>query len=51
MAEFMGHANPTTTEHIYTHVYKKGDHDDVMSQLGAMAAQPTYADNVVPLRR
>ncbi|WP_327162104.1 tyrosine-type recombinase/integrase [Mycolicibacterium wolinskyi] len=51
VAEFMGHANPTTTEHIYTHVYKKGDHDDVMSQLGAMAAQPIYADNVVPLRR
>lgn len=51
VAEFMGHANPTTTEHIYTHVYKKGDHDDVMAKLGAMAAQPTYTDNVVPLRR
>ncbi|WP_308160154.1 tyrosine-type recombinase/integrase [Mycolicibacterium goodii] len=50
VAEFMGHANPTTTEHIYTHVYKKGDHEDVMSQLGAMAGQPVYADNVVPLR-
>ncbi|CDO31520.1 hypothetical protein BN979_04333 [Mycolicibacterium vulneris] len=34
VAEFMGHANPTT-ERIYPHVYKKGDHDDVMSQLGA----------------
>lgn len=51
VAEFMGHANPTTTEHIYTHVYRKGDHDNVMSQLGAMAAQPSYADHVVPLRR
>lgn len=51
VAEFMGHANPTTTEHIYTHVYKKGDHEDVMSQLGAIAAEPIYADNVVPLRR
>lgn len=49
VAEFMGHANPTTTEHIYTHVYKKGDHDEVMGKLGAMAAQPAYADNVVPL--
>ncbi|MBN3512293.1 hypothetical protein JYB55_26045 [Mycolicibacterium septicum] len=46
----MGQGLTTTTEHIYTHVYKKGDHDDVMSQLGAMAAQPTYADNVVQLR-
>ncbi len=44
----MGHADPTTTEHIYTHVYKKGGHD-VMSQLGAMAARRPYADNVVPL--
>ena len=51
VGEFMGHANPTTTEHIYTHVYKKGDHDDVMGKLGAMAGQPVYADNVVPLRR
>jgi hypothetical protein len=25
VAAFMGYANPTTTEHIYTHVYKKAD--------------------------
>jgi hypothetical protein len=49
----MGHAKVTTTEHIYTHVYKKADHADEMGKLGAMAAQPgrRYGDNVLPVAR
>jgi integrase len=50
VAEWMGHANPTTTEHIYTHVYKKANHADEMAALGALAApKPSYTGNVVPL--
>jgi integrase len=52
VAEWMGHANATTTEHIYTHVYKQANHADEMAALGALAApkpKPTYARIVVPL--
>ena len=50
VAEWMGHANPTTTELVYTHLYAKADHDDEMAALGALAAIPMYnGDNVIPL--
>ncbi|MFG1933036.1 site-specific integrase [Mycobacterium sp. NPDC048908] len=50
VAEWMGHANPTTTELVYTHLYAKADHDDEMAALGALAATPKYhGDNVIPL--
>ncbi len=52
VAEWMGHANPTTTELVYTHLYAKADHDDEMAALGALAdpaVAPKYADNVIPL--
>lgn len=50
VAEWMGHANPTTTELVYTHLYAKADHDDEMAALGALAASPKYhGDNVIPL--
>jgi hypothetical protein len=49
VAECMGRAKPTTTEHIYTHVYKAADHADEMAALGAMEAGPVHAENVVPL--
>ena len=52
VAEFMGHANATVTEHIYTHVYKKADHADEMGKLGAMSRPAvTRTGNVIPLRR
>lgn len=48
----MGHANVTTTEHIYTHLFNIDDHSAAMSALDAMAApRPTLGGNVVPLRR
>lgn len=51
VAEWMGHANPTTTEHIYTHVYKKANHADEMAALEALAApKPKYGGNVVALQ-
>jgi integrase len=50
VAEFTGHANPTTTEHIYTHVYKKADHADEMCKLGAMSRPAARHGNVIPLR-
>jgi integrase len=50
VAEWMGHANPTTTELVYTHLYAKADHGDEMAALGALATTPKYhGDNVVPL--
>lgn len=50
VAEWMGHANPTTTELVYTHLYAKADHDDEMAALGALASTPKYhGDNVIPL--
>jgi integrase len=52
VAMFMGHANVTTTEHIYTHLFNTDDHSAAMSALDAMAApKPTVGGNVVPLRR
>ena len=40
VAEWIGHANPTTTELVYTHLYAKAEHDDEMAALGALAATP-----------
>jgi hypothetical protein len=46
----MGHANPTTTELVYTHPYVKANHDDEMAALGALAATPKpYGGKVIPL--
>jgi hypothetical protein len=46
----MGHAKPTTTETVCTHLYNKADHADEMAALGALATpKPTYGGNVVPL--
>jgi len=50
VAEWMGRANPTTTELVYTHLYAKADHDDEMAALGALAATPKWhSGNVIPL--
>lgn len=48
VAEWMGHANPTTTELVYTHLYAKADHDHEMASLGALVAHP--APNLVSLK-
>ena len=46
----MGHANPTTTELVYTHLYAKANSDNEMAALGALAATPKcHGDNVIPL--
>lgn len=50
VAEYMGHANALTTEAIYTHVYKKADHSDEMSKLGAMGRTAEAGGNVIPIR-
>lgn len=51
VAEWMGHANPTTTELVYTHLDAKADHDDEVAALGALAATLKYhGDNVIPLQ-
>ena len=50
VAEWRGHANPTTTELVNTHLYAKADHDDEMAALGALAATPKYhSGDVIPL--
>jgi integrase len=49
VAEWMGHANPTTTELVYTHLYEKADHADEMAALGALATPAVHGDNVIPL--
>lgn len=50
VAEWMGHANPTTTELVYTHLYAKANHDEEMAALGALATpKPAYTGNVVSL--
>lgn len=53
VALFMGHANVTTTEHIYTHLFNTDDHSAAMSALDTMATPITTVGggNVVPLRR
>lgn len=50
VAKFMGHANATTTEHIYTHLFDTDDHADAMAALDALD-QPLLpmADNIVRL--
>jgi integrase len=47
VAKFMGHANTTTTEHIYTHLFDTDDHSAAMAALDALDAPKP--DNVVPL--
>ncbi|WP_234799483.1 hypothetical protein [Mycobacteroides abscessus] len=47
VAKFMGHANTTTTEHIYTHPFDTDDHSAAMAALDALDAPEL--GNVVPL--
>ncbi|WP_145043231.1 tyrosine-type recombinase/integrase [Mycobacteroides abscessus] len=47
VAKFMGHANTTTTEHIYTHLFDTDDHSAAMAALDALDGPKP--DNVVPL--
>lgn len=49
VAKFMGHANTTTTEHIYTHLFDTDDHAGAMAALDALD-QPALAENVIRLR-
>jgi integrase len=49
VAKFMGHANTTTTEHIYTHLFDTDDHSDAMAALDALDQPTIHGDNVVPL--
>lgn len=49
VAKFMGHANTTTTEHIYTHLFDTEDHADVMAPLDALEQPKLLGENVVPL--
>lgn len=50
IARFMGHAKVTTTLAVYAHLFNTDDHAEAMGALDAMAAAPTYGENVVPLR-
>ncbi|PBC51162.1 site-specific integrase [Rhodococcus sp. ACS1] len=50
IARFMGHAKVTTTLTVYAHLFED-DHADAMAALGAMGAETTHAENVVPFRR
>lgn len=49
VAKFMGHANTTTTEHVYTHLFDTGDYADEMAALDTLDA-PALAENVIRLR-
>lgn len=51
VAKFMGHANTTTTEHIYTHLFDTDDHSGAMAALDALdpASAPEHGGNVIPL--
>lgn len=50
VAKFMGHANTTTTEHIYTHLFDTEDHADDMAALDALEQPKALGDNVFELR-
>ncbi|MBX9920465.1 MAG: tyrosine-type recombinase/integrase [Mycolicibacterium frederiksbergense] len=50
VAKFMGHANTTTTEHIYTHLFDTEDHADDMAALDALELPKPLGDNVFELR-
>ena len=47
----MLHANVRTTLAVYVHLFLDDDATEDMAALGAMAAGPLQADNVVALRR
>jgi hypothetical protein len=40
VSRFMGHANATTTEHIYTHLFDTDDHADAIAALDARGLRP-----------
>jgi integrase len=50
VAKFMGHANTTTTEHIYTHLFNTDDHTDAMAALDALDRLTAVPANVIALR-
>lgn len=53
ISRFMGHAKPSTTLGIYTHLFED-HHDEAMSALGAMVSgvrTPAVGGNVLPMRR
>ncbi|MFZ1165050.1 tyrosine-type recombinase/integrase [Mycobacterium sp.] len=49
VARFMGHARPSTTLAIYTHLFNTDDHADAMAALEAMASARADGENVIPL--
>ena len=49
VAKFMGHANTTTTEHIYTHLFDTEDNADDMAALDALEQPKVLGENVMPL--
>lgn len=51
VAKFMGHANTTTTEHIYTHLFDTDDHTDAMTALDALERPKLLGENVIELLR
>jgi integrase len=50
IAALMGHRDVKTTLTVYAHLINTDDHAGNMAALGALAAKPTYSENVVPLR-
>jgi integrase len=51
VATFRGHANTTTTEHIYTRLFDSDDHAATMAALDALKQPKALGENVVPLWR
>ena len=53
VANFMGHENTATTEHVYTHLFDTDEHAGAMAALDALepATVPEYGGNVIRLRR
>ncbi len=49
ISRFMGHAKPSTTLGINTHLFED-HHDEAMAALGAMATQPNLGGSVIALR-
>lgn len=50
VSRFMGHARPTTTLGIYTHLFNTDDHADAMDKLGRLAGPSPSGGNVIRLR-
>ncbi|MGV0580309.1 tyrosine-type recombinase/integrase [Mycolicibacterium elephantis] len=51
VSRFMGHASPSITLGVYTHLFNTDNHSEAMRKLGAMGQhQVAGMDNVIPLR-